>query len=1089
MQIAVQVQKIDRRPKKLIASRSFGSTNDLQSTNDDPATSSGFSVSVKEAISTDIAALEVNKIHISDRSSNTTFLIDTGADVSVVPPLNRSKISPTGIKLYAANGTPINTYGERVLKLDLGLRRCFQWSFIVADVKQPIIGSDFLSHFDLLIDVKNNAIIDKITSLKSIGRKLNTYGTDIKTFNFQDPVAELLNEFKDLTQATTISRPATGVTHHIITKGPPVSARARRLSPEMLVIAKENFEYLMANGICRPSSSQYASPLHMVKKSDGSYRPCGDYRALNASTVPDKYPLPYIHDCANILHNKKVFSKVDLLKAFHQIPINPEDIEKTAIITPFGLYEFMYMTFGLCNAPQTFQRFIDLHFRDLPFVFGYIDDFFIASENEDEHRIHLRIFFERLRQAGLRINIAKCEFFRQELQFLGHLITAEGLKPLPSKIDAIVNYPKPETASQLKSFLAMINFYRKFLPHAVNNQMILQSLIQGNVKNDKRKILWTPETETAFEKCKQELTDNTFLAYPVPGAPLSMHVDASDKAIGAVLHQLVDEQLQPLGFFSQKLSPTEQRYSTYDRELLGMYRGTQHFRHMLEGRNATFFTDHKSLIFAFSQKREKASPRQIRHLDYISQFTTDIRHVKGSENYTADLLSRIESISTEWSYDDIAIDQANDEELQQLLASTTSSLNLQLMPLPTSTNQLYCNVYDNSVRPFVTKKFRNAIIERFHSVAHPGIRATTNLIKERFIWPNLRKDCAHFVKHCIPCQRSKVHKHTKSPFGSILPPNNRFEHVHIDIVGPLPPSRNYRYLLTIVDRFTRWSEAIPMEDMTAETVAETLVHEWIPRCGVPLRITSDLGRQFESHLFDELNRLLGTTHLKTTPRHPQANGMVERFHRTLKAALTCRQNDDWYSQLPFVLLGIRTAIKNDIQASPAELLYGTTLRLPGEFFIDSKKPYTTEFVETLRQNMRDLRPTSVSHHTSDQPIYEHQDLRQTSHVFVRNDFVKPPLTPAYSGPHPVKKRYSKYFVIDMNGRQAKISVDRLKPAHIIIEEPTPSPRISTMPSNITASAQPIIPTTSSSTSGQSATSNKVTRSGRRVKLPDRYQAS
>lgn len=1056
------------KTKKLVGRGSFAVANDLTANNDDTAIDTGTATPHDAAIN----LVELNKIYIADKSSKTSFLIDTGADVSVVPPMQRSNIKPSGIKLYAANGTPINTFGERTIKLDLGLRRCFHWSFIVADVKQPIIGSDFLAHFDLLVDVKRHAIVDKTTSLQSTGQQHRAPDTIIKTFNVMDPVAELLNEYKDVTQTSSNLRVTSGVAHHIVTHGPPVTSKARRLSPEMYKIAKDEFEYMLKNGICRPSSSQYASPLHMVKKADGSYRPCGDYRSLNAVTVRDSYSLPYPHDCANILQGKKLFSKVDALKAFNQIPVAEEDIHKTAVITPFGLYEFNYMGFGLCGASQTFQRYVDHHFRDMPFVFAFIDDFLIASDNEDEHRTHLRQFFERLRTAGLRINVAKSTFFRSEVDFLGYRITPNGMQPLSSRVAAIISFPKPIIASQLKTFLATMNFYRKFIPHAIKNQMILQSLIVGNVKNDKREVAWTPESEIAFVKCKEDLANCAMLAYPVHNAQISLHVDASDKAIGAALHQHIAGQFQPLGFFSKKLTATEQRYSTYDRELLAMYRGVQHFDYMLEGRTSIIYTDHKPLTFAFSQSPSKTtSPRRARHLDYISQYTTDIRHVKGAENHTADFLSRIESISSDWSYDDIANDQAQDEELQNILSSSTTSLKLKLTPLPNSTNRIYCDITNTAIRPFVTRKFRRAVIERFHSVSHPGIRATHKLIKDRFVWPNIHRDCSHFVKHCVACQKCKVHKHTKSLFGTPLPPNSRFDHVNIDIVGPLPPSHGHRYILTAIDRFSRWPECYPMEDMTADTVASVFVSGWIARFGAPLRITSDLGRQFESTLFAELNRLMGVQHIRTTPRHPQSNGVIERMHRTLKAAITCREQADWYVQLPIVLLGLRTAFKADLQASPAELLYGTQLRLPGEFFVESPKEYTTEFADTLRKNMRELKPSSTAHHTTNQPIYEHTDLRVSSHVFVSADVVKPPLTPAYSGPYAVKKRYDKYFLIDINGRPSKISVDRLRPAHIFADEPIIANRSVSPPVVENASPTP---------------SPVITRAGRRVRLPDRF---
>lgn len=233
----------------------------------------------------------------------------------------------------------------------------------------------------------------------------------------------------------------------------------------------------------------------MVRKSNGAWRPCGDYRALNSITKPDRYPLPYLTDFSSNLRGKTFFTKIDPQKAFHQVPIHPDDIAKTAITTPFGLYEFLFMTFGLCNTAQTFQRLIHEVLRGLDFVFPYIDDLCIASSSIEEHRQHLRIIFKRLRDNNLAINLANCEFGKEQLTFLGHLLSKEGIRPLPEKVDAISSFPKPTIAKELKSFLAMINFHRESLPHATKPQAKLQSMIVGDKHNDRTPLSWSAETE------------------------------------------------------------------------------------------------------------------------------------------------------------------------------------------------------------------------------------------------------------------------------------------------------------------------------------------------------------------------------------------------------------------------------------------------------------------------------------------------------------------------------------------------------------------------------------------------------------------
>ncbi|GBN18623.1 Transposon Ty3-I Gag-Pol polyprotein [Araneus ventricosus] len=390
------------------------------------------------------------------------------------------------------------------------------------------------------------------------------------------------------------------------------------------------------------------------------YRPCGDYCQLNAQTIPDRYPIPRLEDFHQILKETKIFSKIDLFKAYFQIQIAEEHKCKTAIITPFGLYEFNVMSFGLKNAPATFQRFIHEVLRGLDLVFPYLDDILIASKSNQEHEIHLNLVLERFNTFSLRINISKSVFAVEEIEFLGYLITSQGSRPLPDKVQAIMNCKRLENIQHLRTFLGILNFYRRYLKDAAKNQALLHEYLKGSKKKDKRKIQWTDKAEKQFEKCKNDLANATLLSFPNSELPLSLFTDASDTAIGAMLQQYENSTWQPITFYSKKLNDTQQNYSTYDRELLGIYLSVKHFKHYLEGRTFTIYTDHKPLIFAFHQKLDKAAPRQARQLIYISQFSTDIKYIKGENNIVADKLSRVTEVSL-IDYDQIADAQTQDE--------------------------------------------------------------------------------------------------------------------------------------------------------------------------------------------------------------------------------------------------------------------------------------------------------------------------------------------------------------------------------------------------------------------------------------------
>ncbi|XP_011050568.1 PREDICTED: uncharacterized protein LOC105143778 [Acromyrmex echinatior] len=462
----------------------------------------------------------------------------------------------------------------------------------------------------------------------------------------------------------THKQTAHGVEHVIETTSPPVSNKARRLCPEKLKTAKQEFEYMMQQDL-------------------------------------------------------------NLVRTYQQISVRESDIPKTVIITPFELFEFPYMTFGLRNAAQTFQRFMDWVTVGLDFCFIYID-ILIASQDETQHK--------ELQQHSIAINPNKCVFGQKSVSFLGHTISAERIKPLPKKVQAIVEFQEPATVKGLRCFLGMLNFYNRFLKDLASMQAPLLNAISGRKQcNNNAKIEWTPELKQSFQRVKEHFAQATSLAFPDSKATLSLQTDASDKAIGAVLQQYSNGFLQPVSFFSRKLTPTQIKYSIYDRKLLAIYAAIKHFRYMLERRNFHVITDHKPLVYAFKSSQPM--------------------HVSGAENIVADALSRVDTVVMPTSLDiqEIAKAQASDNELQQLKQSTSI---------------------------FEAQKCIKCLIQA----------AEHQQTAQKFVWPSMAKNIKEWARMSA-CQQSKIHRHNHTSPTKIPIPDTRFEYEHIDIVGPLPSSK------------------------------------------------------------------------------------------------------------------------------------------------------------------------------------------------------------------------------------------------------------------------------------------------------------
>jgi hypothetical protein len=728
------------------------------------------------------------------------------------------------------------------------------------------------------------------------------------------------------------------------------------------------------------------------------------------------------------------------------------------------------MPFGLKNAAQTFQRLMDQILRGLPYVFVYLDDILIASRDLEEHQQHLRHVLAILQKNGLIINPEKCVFAQPKLEFLGHQVCGSGLAPLDRHVAAVQAFPAPCDVKQLQRFVGFLNFYRRFLPGIAG---ILKPLTDA-VCISSKEFQWSEEQQAAFEAAKLAVVNAVKLTHPIPAADLSLATDASDYHVGGVLQQRVGTEWQPLSFFSKKLTPTQQRYSTFDRELLAAFLAIRHFRFWLEGRKFQLHTDHKPLVAAVKRISPPWSDRQQRHLSYIAEFTADVRYVPGKNNVVADVLSRpsppapspsapspstpspstpspstpspstpspstpspgtaVLSTLCEQApidYLDMAVRQIVCPDVAAMRNSTC----LEISTMPLKGCQLFGDISTGRFRPLVPTVLRKAVFDNIHGAAHPGMRATCRLMANKFVWPGMAKQVREWARQCVACQRAKAHQHVHTKPEKIEMPGRRFSHLHVDLVGPLPPSEGHTHLFTIVDRATRWPEAIPLRSTSAAACATALFHNWVARFGVPDTITSDRGPQFTSQLWSELCQILNIKHNMTTAYHPESNGMVERMHRRLKDALRARASSaSWLPDLPWVLLGLRTTPREDTGSSAAEAVFGSTLTVPGEFLSCPEK--SEKFFDTLKSSMSGFFPTPPRHNISEKQSTQQRNqlslaLSTAKMVFVKNDGPRKPLAPLYNGPYLVLERHPKYFIVQMGEKQDKVTVSRLQPAAV-----------------------------------------------------------
>ena len=729
---------------------------------------------------------------------------------------------------------------------------------------------------------------------------------------------------------------------------------------------------------------------------------------------------------------------MDLESGYHQIPVRPEDREKTAFSTPEGHYEYQKMAFGLAGAPATFQRFMDSLLAGIKGsdCFVYLDDIVIFGDHPAQHHQRLEAVLQRLSEVGMKVNLRKCTFMKSELLYLGHVITQVGVRPDPSKVKAIKDYPRPKNIKEIRTFLGLAGYYRRFLRDYAEIARPLTELTKNDTPFD-----WTPARIQAFEKLKESLTSETVLRYPNFKKPFILATDASAVALGAVLSQMVGGMERPVAYASRQLNKAEQNYSTVERELLAVVWATSYFRCYLYGKPFTIVTDHAPLRWSLNVR--DPSSRLSRWQMKLAEYTYTVEHKPGKDNKNADALSRVVYSITQGN----SLTRASFRNAQENDVGCNKLYECQEEKFKLDEEGLLYYVQKDKWRLVVPKSLIKNILDWVHDKpfsGHCGINRSIKRAEQQFYWDTLRQDVTDHIKNCAKCALLK-----NPPRVPIMQPyqvRRPGEMVALDIVGPLPRTfRGNRYILTFIDHFTRYAEGEPLRDITAKTVARTFVNKFITRHGAPEKLLTDQGTNFVSKLFKGTSRLLGVEKIQTTPYRPSANGRIERLHRTLVDSLTAyvnRNGTDWDNWLPLVLAAYRSAVHSSTGYSPNLLTFGRELEIPFDF---DYKPQTAgaledddeNYVENVRKRLEEVFQTvqvtsSKMEQSNMSRLNRHRNLRELEPgdiVYVktltnrRNKFQSP-----WEGPCKIIARQGpvNYLVEKKNGDRKVLHIDHLK---------------------------------------------------------------
>ena len=985
------------------------------------------------------------------------FIVDTGAEVSVLP---RSKFTPerdTNRKLRTASSESLGVSGLLSGVVSLGNFRA-EHEFFVGEVQEPVLGMDFLKPHGVVIDTSSGELkigkevigapssegsIEAVAEDWLVPLEEGTLLCEIESEGLEEnEVALLMNSPTESVEMVTaddlISRneqeseraleklqtaellelkqrwssvfsglgDTRVVEHRILTKDRgPVCSPSHRLPIHLMEKARKQVQKMKELGVVRRSQSDWCSPVVLVVKKDGDVRVAIDFRKVNALTKKDAYPMPRVDECLEQVRGAKVFSVLDANQGYYQVRLAEEDIPKTAFRFDGELLEFTRMPFGLCSAGATYGRLMRKILANIPHVVHYLDECVIYSKTVEEHVEDLDRVLAAFHKAKLTIGEAKSSFFKEKISFLGFEVSGDEVRPDEKKLEALKSFPRPSNNKGLTRFLGMASYYRSCIPDFGMTAGPLYALGKKN-----KRWLWGKDEENAFQNLKKALWSDVKRNIPDPDLTFIVKTDASLEGIGCLLLQEKEGQRRIVECASKRFSETEKRYPVIEQEAAGIMFAIDRWRHFLLGKKFQIETDHRPLQWIQSKKdlRGKLGRWALR----LAEYDFDCIHVAAKLNQDADALSRATVGSIGLTRKDLEAAQGNDKGLEEARKKNPDKFQVR--------NGILFRNDDQRLRVCIPRSQREAVWKDLHEeLGHLGQQRMIHLCRDRVFWPKMRDDIKRWTARCITCAMKKDLVPVPRPAPMIAHEDHTLrvlEKWSIDVMGPLPESsKGNKYLFVLLDQFSKWVEAKPVPRIGADPLIQW-ISETCSRLGLPREIVMDRGPDMESAAMKEYCDSIGVKRTFISPFHHQSNP-VERTNRTLLNMIRTYVNQDmkdWDLHLDKVLFAYRAATHESTKTSPFEALYGVPPRLPIDLKFGSSLTEPSgqqELLERMTRVRKDMR-VNLEHAAKrrtekynstkkvEEPAFKEKEL-----VYMRRHNIGK-LAPLWTGPFRLKNQVS-----------------------------------------------------------------------------------